>query len=645
MVSVTDLNARASSPDEAPVDFWCRMRRVLGYFLMASGLLIAGMQQANSQTVIFDTPRQLTTDPFSQFLPAISDDLVVYTDLRNVNADIFAYDLATGLETQISNSLAAQTLPEVSGRIIVYQDSGSGRIVAYDFDTGIAIPLSASGTQTNPAIDGNMIAYQSGGDIFVVDLSGKIPQTTQITNTPAPEGRPSISGKRVVYERFSATGSFDIYVYDLEFGVESPVATTAVDERSPHIDGPRVVWDAGVVGGDNNIHLMNVKTQATAQLLLSGDQRQPRISGQFVAFEDDSTGDRDIVLWRLRDAVPGVPNLIRLRGTGVSDSLPDIDGNRVVFNSDRSGNDDIWIVDFGGEPPVADAGPNQSVAVNDLVILDGSGSFDDITPSENLAYLWNFSSVPVGSTAINLTGAFTDSPRFTADVDGIYVVNLVVTDELGFDSVPDTMIVSTVNTPPNADAGADQAVVVGTIVTLDGSGSSDPDGNALTYAWRLTSRPANSLAFLPDPAAVSPIFFADETGSYEFELLVNDGFVDSSPDSVTIIAATGETVAEIFTLESLEVMTHLPADAVVNSGNQQALIQALLKVIKSLDKNDIVTASRKLELAIERTDGCAERGSVDQGTGANAPKKDYITTCAAQSLIYPLLVKALAALP
>ena len=128
-------------------------------------------------------------------------------------------------------------------------------------------------------------------------------------------------------------------------------------------------------------------------------------------------------------------------------------------------------------------------------------------------------------------------PSFSTDVPGMYVAELTVSDGEFSDSdaVTITAIDPTVNQPPVADAGPDQAVEVGAVVTLDGTGSMDPDGDDLTYAWLLEA-PMGSSAALNDPSSATPEFTADVAGEYTAVLTVNDGELDSEPDRVLITA-------------------------------------------------------------------------------------------------------------
>jgi hypothetical protein len=181
-------------------------------------------------------------------------------------------------------------------------------------------------------------------------------------------------------------------------------------------------------------------------------------------------------------------------------------------------------------PPVANAGPDQSKKISQLVQLDGSASTDP--EGGPLTYIWSFISKPGGSSAA-LSDAAAVNPTFTIDVYGQYVLQLVVSDGTS-NSAPDTVTVNTANTAPVAGAGPDQTRKVGDTVQLDGSGSTDVDGHPLTYAWSLTEKPAGSAAALSDPAAVNPTFTKDAKGAYKARLVVNDGTEDSAPDEVVI---------------------------------------------------------------------------------------------------------------
>jgi hypothetical protein len=149
-----------------------------------------------------------------------------------------------------------------------------------------------------------------------------------------------------------------------------------------------------------------------------------------------------------------------------------------------------------------------------------------------LTFAWSITSRPAGS-ATSILNTAEVTPSFVADTAGQYIVQLVVNDGT-LNSRPDTLIINTGNSPPTADAGPNQTVAITSLVVLNGSGSTDVDGNALTFAWSLMNRPAGSAATLSSPAALMPTFTADVAGDFVVQLIVNDGIVNSAPHTVTI---------------------------------------------------------------------------------------------------------------
>jgi len=93
------------------------------------------------------------------------------------------------------------------------------------------------------------------------------------------------------------------------------------------------------------------------------------------------------------------------------------------------------------------------------------------------------------------------------------------------------------NRAPVADAGIDVIAVVGETVVLDGAGSSDPDGDALTYSWTLVARPNGSNTALDGADTPTPTFVVDVPGTYTVELIVSDGAASSAPDTVRVLTA------------------------------------------------------------------------------------------------------------
>ncbi len=112
----------------------------------------------------------------------------------------------------------------------------------------------------------------------------------------------------------------------------------------------------------------------------------------------------------------------------------------------------------------------------------------------------------------------------------------------------DDVDVTTVNVPPMANAGPDQTVHERDLVTLNGGGSSDENGNDLSYRWSFLARPEGSTAQLNSTTAVNPTFTADIAGIYTLQLIVNDTIVDGAPDTVRVtVLSTNITLALVDT--------------------------------------------------------------------------------------------------
>ncbi|MHC4148541.1 MAG: right-handed parallel beta-helix repeat-containing protein, partial [Planctomycetota bacterium] len=107
----------------------------------------------------------------------------------------------------------------------------------------------------------------------------------------------------------------------------------------------------------------------------------------------------------------------------------------------------------------------------------------------------------------------------------------------GQDNLPWVRRTGWVNQLPVADAGPDQMVQVKTEVSLDGSGSSDPDEDyPLTYSWQIVSKPAGSTAVLSNPNAAAPSFTADMLDDYAIELIVTDNRGGQSPPDYVLVS-------------------------------------------------------------------------------------------------------------
>jgi len=174
------------------------------------------------------------------------------------------------------------------------------------------------------------------------------------------------------------------------------------------------------------------------------------------------------------------------------------------------------------QPPVADAGPDQTVDESTVTNLSGINSSDP--EGWGLSYFWE----QTGGSIVVLSDPETAQPNFTTPDVGMngesLTFKLTVIDDNGLQAEDYcTINVSWVNIPPTADAVSDIIVNEGEEVILDGFGSSDSDDGLATYLWEQTGGPG---VYILNPTDVQASFIApdltSEGVSLTFKLTVQD---------------------------------------------------------------------------------------------------------------------------
>lgn len=359
-------------------------------------------------------------------------------------------------------------------------------------------------------------------------------------------------------------GDVDRVDIGLIFAARNQPATGPDDPRDADGDGVITVLDGRACAAVCTLPGCAEPPQNTPPVADAGSDQTVDV-GQVVTLNgsgsSDADGDSLTFRWEIIVSPSGSAAALSDPTAVMPSFVAEVPGDFVIALVVNDGTvdsppDDVVIVTApGNTPPVADAGPDQTVALGSTVQLDGTGSSD--ADGDTLTFFWTLSSLPPGSSAV-LSDPTSPMPTLVADVAGNYVVELIVDDgQAG--SLPDFVTITTDNTPPVADAGSDQTVAVNTTVMLNGAGSSDADGDPLTYSWSLTP-PAGSTAVLSDPTAINPTFVADIAGTYIAQLIVNDGSVNSLPDTTTISTSNTQPVADAGVDQTVDVDTTVQLD-------------------------------------------------------------------------------------
>jgi hypothetical protein len=200
----------------------------------------------------------------------------------------------------------------------------------------------------------------------------------------------------------------------------------------------------------------------------------------------------------------------------------------MVYRYDNEKNYGFSVRCLEGNPLLAVAGVDQIVDEGTIVTLDGSHSTGG--KPDVLTFKWTAPSGIILNSDTLPNPSF-KAPEVTQDTPLTFTLKV---NDGTVDSPVDTVVITVkqVNKAPVANAGANQTVNEGALVTLDGSASTDADGDDLLYKWSSPSTITLSSANAQKPTFTAPEVRNDSTLS--FSLVVNDGWVDSQPSVVSI---------------------------------------------------------------------------------------------------------------
>ena len=250
----------------------------------------------------------------------------------------------------------------------------------------------------------------------------------------------------------------------------------------------------------------------------------------------DPDGDPLTFEWRTVSSPGGIPVSLTGGATAQATFTPTTAGvyefELTVSDGELAARDTVRVtVGAANRAPVVDAGSDQSITLGAWQ-RSAVASDPDADP---LTFAWIVQSRPAGSTAA-LSATNTAADSITPDVAGEYVLQVTVSDGRGGQATDAVKITATppgMNRAPTADAGFDLNGTETVAVTLDGTNSSDPDGDPLTFSWTLVSVPAGSTAGIIAANAAIASFTPDVEGVYVVQLEVSDGQFTST-DTATI---------------------------------------------------------------------------------------------------------------
>jgi beta propeller repeat protein len=214
---------------------------------------------------------------------------------------------------------------------------------------GTEVEVSSRPSNDYPGrFDGDLLVYESrrgegDSDIYLYNITSG--NTTAVATGPAIQTSPSVSGGKVVYSAYTQTtfnkSDADLYIYDVASGATERLTLTG-DQLNPRIYGNLLAWQDEPPGHSSvNVILYDLGTKARLKVPARTWAYSPDLSGGRVIWLDDPAGPAVYLYEIAGKTVRRVTNKTGIKGT------PEIDGNRITWADSRNDYDEIYVLDLG----------------------------------------------------------------------------------------------------------------------------------------------------------------------------------------------------------------------------------------------------------------------------------------------------------
>ncbi|MBO9730981.1 MAG: T9SS type A sorting domain-containing protein [Chitinophaga sp.] len=462
-------------------------------------------------------PANTTPDLFPPPAAIIYNNTIVNTDSGANAIKIFAYQTPIG--HQVYNNLMVE------------------KGTAYDYPSkGMYI----KGDQPIKLLYSNNLCYPNQAAANFVDSASKNYRLLP-TSTAVDTGRDmSDFNLNTDYDGTTRpqSGKYDVGAFELKSGTTSPPKANA---------GSNITITLPV----NNVTLDGSASAAASGSTIQG-YTWKKISGPV-----------DGTMTNGSTAKPGLTGLTE--GTYIYELT--VTDNKGLTGSARVS---IIVKPAANKPPVANAGNNLQIQLPvNTAALDGSGSTD--ADGQITTWLWKKTAGPAGGDLSTAGAAKTNVSNLQ---EGTYTYQLTVTDNAGASSNAsiNIIVLAAANKPPVANAGNNlQIQLPVNTAALDGSGSTDADGQITTWLWKKTAGPAGGDLSAAGVAKTNVNNLQE--GTYTFQLTVTDnaGATNSADVNITVLPAVAQNKPPVANAgNSIQVQLPVNTAALDGSGSTDA---------------------------------------------------------------------------